>query len=340
MSDDVWQDEDEGASPSFFTVPAEIAGRIDKALAALAGDLSRSRVQSLIDDGAVTVNDVAVRASSLKVAAGDVIGVIVPPPVDATPQAEDIPLSIVYEDDDLLVIDKAAGMVVHPGAGNWSGTLVNALLHHCRDSLSGIGGVMRPGIVHRLDKDTSGLMIVAKNDRAHRGLSAQLADRSLSRGYHAFVWHSPTIIKGIVDLPIGRHPGNRLKMAVRPAKAAGAREAVTRYLREEDFAGYLSLLRCDLETGRTHQIRVHMQKEGYPLIGDPFYGLNPQEQAMLLKKAGIEGEEAGFVLNFPRQALHAAEIHFIHPVSDEEMIFSSVWPDDLQTLYNIIKTAR
>lgn len=332
--------EDDEAEAQVFTVPDGENGRLDKVLAGLAQDLSRSRLQALIDDGAVTVNDQPPAAASMKVKAGDVLSVLIPPPVDATPQAENIPLDIVYEDDDLLVINKAAGMVVHPGAGNWHGTLVNALLHHCRDSLSGIGGVMRPGIVHRLDKETSGLMIVAKNDRAHKGLSEQLADRSLSRTYHALVWRVPPIVKGKVDLPIGRHPTNRLKMAVRPSNAQGAREAVTHYVREESFEDIIALVRCDLETGRTHQIRVHMQQIGHPLLGDPFYGLPAQEQRAFLKKAGAEDDTIEDILNFPRQALHAAEIRFIHPVLDEEMGFSAEWPEDMQTLFSSIKSIK
>ncbi len=331
------EDEEDGEA-MIFKVPLEGGGRLDKVLAGLAEGLSRSRLQALIEEGAVMVNDVPPAAGSMKVKPGDLLSVLIPPLVDATPQAENIPLDIVYEDNDLLVINKAAGMVVHPGAGNWSGTLVNALLHHCRDSLSGIGGVMRPGIVHRLDKETSGLMIVAKNDKAHKGLSSQLADRTLSRSYHAIVWRVPNIVKGKVDLPIGRHPTNRLKMAIRPANAQGAREAITHYHREDSVRDVISLLRCDLETGRTHQIRVHMQQLGHPLIGDPFYGLPAQEQRGLLKRARAEDEVIEAVLAFPRQALHAAEIHFIHPGTDEEMSFEHDWPEDMQTLYSEIKT--
>jgi 23S rRNA pseudouridine1911/1915/1917 synthase len=320
------------------TVPDGEGGRLDKVLSSLIDDLSRARLQGLIDDGVVTLNDTPVRTASLKVKAGDVLGVTVPPPVDALPHPENIPLDIVYEDDDLLVINKPAGLVVHPGAGNWDGTLVNALLYHCKDSLSGIGGVARPGIVHRLDKETSGLMIVAKNDRAHKGLAAQLSDRTLSRRYQAFVWRVPNIIKDKVDAPIGRHPAHRLKMAVRPLKAAGAREAVTHYLREDNYGDAAALVTCDLETGRTHQIRVHMQHIGHPLLGDPLYGLPPQEQVSLLKKAGAGPEVITAVTGFPRQALHAAHIRFIHPVSGEEMGFSAPMPDDLQTLFSYLKS--
>ncbi len=331
-------DDDDSGDIRLLSVPPDAGGRLDKVLAALVDDLSRSRLQALIDEGAVEVNGAPPPGASFKVKPGDVLQLVVPPPVEAEPQPENIPLNIVYEDDHLLVINKPAGLVVHPGAGNWHGTLVNALLHHCKDSLSGIGGVLRPGIVHRLDKETSGLMIVAKNDRAHKGLSAQLSDKTLSRTYHAITWRVPMIKKSKVDAPIGRHPTSRLKMAVRPANAAGARAAVTHYQLEESIAGIISLMRCDLETGRTHQIRVHMQHAGYPLLGDPFYGLPAQEQRAYLKKAGAEEAVIQAVLDFPRQALHAAEIRFIHPILEEEMTFSCAWPEDLRSLFSLIKT--
>ena len=235
----------------------------------------------------------------------------------------------------MLVINKTVGMVVHPGAGNQNGTLVSALLYHCGDSLSGIGGVKRPGIVHRLDKDTSGLMVVAKNDRAHNGLAEQLVDRSLSRLYQALVWKEPTPIKGTINAPIGRDQKNRLKMSVR-SHAVG-REAITHYLREETFSGIASLVTCKLQTGRTHQIRVHMQHLGHPLLGDPLYGLPPQEQRSLMNRGGYEEEDRDFVMAFPRQALHAAGIQFIHPVSGEEMEFESDLPQDLQELLDLLR---
>jgi 23S rRNA pseudouridine1911/1915/1917 synthase len=235
----------------------------------------------------------------------------------------------------MLVINKAVGMVVHPGAGNQNGTLVSALLYHCGDSLSGISGVKRPGIVHRLDKDTSGLMVAAKNDRAHNGLAAQLLDRSLSRLYQALVWKEPTPIKGSVNAAIGRDQKNRLKMAVR-ARASG-REAITHYLREETFNGVAALVACRLETGRTHQIRVHMQHLGHPLIGDQLYGLPQQEQRSLLNRGGYEEDVREAILAFPRQALHAAGIHFIHPVTGEAMEFEADLPPDLQELLDRLR---
>ena len=282
------------------------------------GDVSRSRLKTLIVDGQVTLNGITCADASRKVAPGDEISLTIPEAVEALPQPENIPLDIVYEDDDMLVINKAVGMVVHPGVGNQNGTLVSALLYHCGDSLSGINGVKRPGIVHRLDKDTSGLMVAAKNDRAHNGLAAQLLDRSLSRLYQALVWKEPTPIKGSINAAIGRDQKNRLKMAVR-ARASG-REAITHYLREETFNGVASLVTCRLETGRTHQIRVHMQHLGHPLIGDQLYGLPQQEQRSLLNRGGYDEETRDAVLAFPRQALHAAGIHFIHPVTGEVTI--------------------
>lgn len=337
MTDSI-DDSEEAEDIITLVIPGGEGGRLDKVLAGLVPDISRARLQALIGEGAVHVNDALPPGSSFKVKPDDAVTIIVPPPVAADPQPEAIPLDIRHEDDDLLVINKAAGMVVHPGAGNGSGTLVNALLHHCKDTLSGIGGVMRPGIVHRLDKDTSGLLIVAKNDTAHRGLSAQLADRTLSRRYQAFVWKVPRVVKGTIDLPIGRHPAHRLKMAVRPKGAAGAREAVTHYLCEESWEPALALLRCDLQTGRTHQIRVHMLHAGHPLVGDPLYGLPRQEQEALLRKAGANEETASDITGFSRQALHAAEIRFTHPRSGADMAFSCPLPDDLQQLYNSIKS--
>ncbi|MFA5593621.1 MAG: RluA family pseudouridine synthase [Micavibrio sp.] len=314
---------------------AASGGRLDKVLADLAGDVSRTRLKALILDGQVRLNGKICINPSLKISAGDELSVVIPDAVEALPQPENIPLDIVYEDDDMLVINKAAGMVVHPGAGNVNGTMVSALLYHCGDTLSGIGGVKRPGIVHRLDKDTSGLMVVAKNDRAHNGLAAQLSDRSLSRVYTALVWKDPSPIKGTINAPIGRHLNNRLKMAVR-SHAAG-REAITHFLREESFGGgIVALVSCALETGRTHQIRVHMQHAGHPLLGDPLYGLPAQEQRALLNRGGYDEEAIAAVLAFPRQALHASSIRFIHPVTEEEMAFESPLAEDFQTLLDEI----
>lgn len=340
MTNPDWTDSEEDAdgSTQHFTVAAEDAGgRLDKVLASMAGEgVSRSRLKNLILEGQVTVNDSVCEDPSAKVSGGDVISLIIPEAVEALPQPENIPLDVVYEDGDMLVINKAAGMVVHPGAGNQNGTLVSALLYHCGDTLSGIGGVRRPGIVHRLDKETSGLMVVAKNDRAHQGLAAQLSDRSLSRLYQALVWKEPLPIKGTINAPIGRHQTSRIKMAVR-SRASG-REAITHYFREEVFGnGTASLVTCQLETGRTHQIRVHMQHTGHPLLGDPLYGLPPQEQRSLLNRGGYDEEAREAVLAFPRQALHAGGIEFIHPVTGEEMAFEADLPEDFMELLAVIQ---
>lgn len=328
-----FSESEEDGDASVLTV--ETGGRLDKVLADLVGDVSRSRLKNLIVDGQVTLNGITCADASRKVAPGDEISLTIPEAVEALPQPENIPLDIVYEDDDMLVINKAVGMVVHPGAGNQNGTLVSALLHHCGDSLSGINGVKRPGIVHRLDKDTSGLMVAAKNDRAHNGLAAQLLDRSLSRLYQALVWKEPTPIKGSINAAIGRDQKNRLKMAVR-ARASG-REAITHYLREETFNGVASMVACRLETGRTHQIRVHMQHLGHPLLGDQLYGLPQQEQRSLLNRGGYDEETRDAVLAFPRQALHAAGIHFIHPVTGDAMEFEADLPPDMQELLDRLR---
>ena len=310
-----------------FTVDADsVKQRADKFLSHVCDDLSRSRLQGLIADGCVSLNGKPLNSASIKVKEGDVFSLLMPDPVSAEPEAEDIPLDIVYEDDDVLVVNKQAGMVVHPGAGNWSGTLVNALLFHCGDSLSGIGGVVRPGIVHRLDKDTSGLMMVAKNDQAHQHLSEQLSDRSLSRIYHALVLDIPMPIKGVVDRPIGRHRNNRLKMSV---MSNALRDARTHYKMIENFRDALALVECKLETGRTHQIRVHMEDLGYPLIGDPLYG--PQQTSLIskMKKANYPNDIIREFIEFPRQALLAREISFLHPKTEEEMRFTCDMPDDI-----------
>lgn len=326
--------DDEGGETQSLTVPDELAGdRIDKALAFLYPSLSRSRLKALIEEGEVMVNDKPCTTASQKVLPGQVIAVNVPDPVEAIPQPENIPLDIVYEDESLLVINKQAGLVVHPGAGNWTGTLVNALLYHCGDTLSGIGGVLRPGIVHRLDKDTTGLMVVAKSDVAHRGLSAQLADRSLSRTYIAVAWKVAPM-KGVVDKPIARHAIQRQRMTIPPK---GGREARTHYQRLEVYRDVASGVQCELETGRTHQIRVHLSAIGHPLIGDTLYGLQENAQYSLLRKAGYEEDVQKAVVGFPRQALHAAAISFIHPVTEEEMGFESELPDDMTRLIEMLR---
>ncbi len=315
-----------------YEVPLEAVGqRADKFLSSVCQEFSRSRLQSLIADGHVLLNDAPLKTASFKVSEGEVFSVRVPEPEPSEPKAENIPLDIVYEDDDLVVINKAVGMVVHPGAGNWTGTLVNALLYHCGDSLSGIGGVLRPGIVHRLDKDTSGLMIAAKNDHAHHHLSEQLADRSLTRIYHALVIGVPLPIKGSVDRPIGRHRHNRLKMSV---MTNAPKDACTHYKVLEDFNGGCSLIECRLETGRTHQIRVHLEAIGHPLIGDVLYPVQQTKLKSMIKNAGYPDDLSSEMIDLKRQMLHAQTISFIHPRHKEVMEFSCDLPSDFS---NILK---
>ncbi len=308
-----------------ITVSATDAGaRIDSLLSTVAG-ISRSAAARLLSDGCVTCDGRPV-PKNYKVAAGDLITYEIPAPRETATAAEDIPLDIVYEDDDLLVINKPSGMVVHPAAGNESGTLVNALLHHCRGSLSGIGGELRPGIVHRIDKDTSGLLAVAKHDEAHRALAAQLEDHTMHRTYHALVLGGFTEDEGTVDLPIGRHPIDRKKMAV-IRDGGRSRHAVTHYRVLARYGGitYLSLR---LETGRTHQIRVHMAAKGHPLLGDAVYGGG---------RTPFEKKHAALLLG---QCLHAKELSFRHPRTDETVTFSSPLPPDFEKLLSILEAER
>lgn len=309
--------------------------RLDKALADHCADLSRARVQNLIDASHVRVNDQICTQASRKLKGGEQIAMHVPAPVAATPKPEDIPLDITYEDEHLLVINKPAGLVVHPGAGNQDGTLVNALLHHCGTSLSGIGGVMRPGIVHRLDKDTSGLMAVAKNDKAHQGLSDQLQERSLSRTYLTLVTSVPIPPLGAIDKPIGRHTHNRLKMSI---QLKTGRASKTHYKTVRNYNDAVSLVQCKLESGRTHQIRVHMEAIKHYVIGDPFYGAQPTLVKSLLGKGGYEDETIAQILDFPRQALHAHEIGFIHPITEERLSFTAEPPQDFQNLIKLLES--
>ena len=288
-----------------LTVPQEDAGkRIDSWLSEHIDGLTRSAVQNLLAEQAVNADGKSVK-KNYKLAGGEVLTVIMPELREVDLAAEDIPLDIVYEDGDVLVINKPKGLVVHPAAGHEDGTLVNALLHHCGDSLSGIGGEMRPGIVHRIDRDTSGLLIVAKNDFAHQSLSAQLADRSLSRVYEAVVHGGFRADSGTVNAPIGRHPVDRKRMAV---TEKNSRHAVTHWEVIERYAGFTHI-RCKLETGRTHQIRVHMAHIGHPLLGDMVYGAGKPEK-------GLEG-----------QCLHARTLKFIHPRTGEHMELTSPLPE-------------
>jgi 23S rRNA pseudouridine1911/1915/1917 synthase len=310
--------------------------RLDRVLAARseaeAWGLSRTRLQQLIRDGEVEIDGAGVRDPGAKTKAGAHVRVVVPPPQKSAIAGEDIPLSIVFEDRHLLVIDKPAGLVVHPGAGNRSGTLVNALLAHCKGELSGIGGVERPGIVHRLDKNTSGLLVVAKTDAAHRGLAKLFADRGRTlpflREYNALVWGSPDRAAGVIDAPLGRAAADREKMAVVPAERGRAARTHWRVLERYGPVAkpVLSLVACRLETGRTHQIRVHMAHIGRPIVGDMVYAMGFKSKA-----AQLPDEARDAVSHLRRQALHAALLAFDHPITGEALRFESPWPDDLKS---------
>ena len=309
-----------GASSIEAVIDGASAGlRLDKALAGIALDLSRERVKALILDKCVTTGDGAIVSDpARKVVSGDVFTITLPPPVEAQALPQDIPLSIVYEDEYLVIVDKPAGLVVHPAAGNLDGTLVNALLHHCRGQLSGIGGVARPGIVHRIDKDTSGLLVVAKTDKAHEGLAVQFKAHSIERLYAAIVAGRPAPPSGTVDTWIGRSDADRKKMAVQ--REGRGKHAVTHYVTKQALNG-ASLVECRLETGRTHQVRVHMAHLGHPLIGDPVYGRTKKGFKSILETLG-----------FDRQALHAKTLGFIHPIDRRALSFESRIPADMQEL--------
>ena len=328
-----------------FTVPEEdTAQRLDRFLAARLPEVSRSRLQSLIAEGRVRVNGATTTRASRKVTAGEVVELELPPPKPLELTPEDIPLDIVFEDEHLIVLNKPAGLVVHPAAGHESGTLVNALLHHVEKTggrLSGIGGVERPGIVHRLDKDTSGLLVIAKTEKAHKHLSEQFAthgrDGRLHRAYLALAWGAPRLPTGSIDAPIGRHPKDRTRMAVRHHDES-ARQAITHYEVLETFPAdaerpAASLLRCTLETGRTHQIRVHLAHIGHPVMGDPLYA---RTHAASANRLSPDARTALDKLN--RQALHAAELGFVHPVSGEHLHFSTPPPGDFQRLLDALRT--
>ena len=302
--------------------------RLDKALADAAPQESRARWQALIREGHVHINGQPVTQLSYKIKEGDTLTATLPPATPSTLDAEDIPLDILYEDAHLLVLNKPAGLTVHPGAGNWEGTLVNALLAHCKGSLSGIGGVERPGIIHRLDKETSGVMVVAKSDAAHRPLAEAFKDRDITRSYVALCYGVPVPGAGIIDAPLGRHPTHRTKMAV----VKDGREALTHYKVLETFGdNQAALVELHLQTGRTHQIRVHMAHKHHPLLGDPLYG-----RAHALKGATQPLTEA--LTNTKRQMLHAQELGFIHPITNEEIYCRADPPADFQALHNLLKS--
>ena len=304
------------------TIEAQVADtakgwRLDRALAEAVPTMSRERLKALISTGQVTGPDGLIRDPSKKLSGGGTYRVIVPDPTPAHNVPQDIPLVIAYEDEHLIVVDKPAGLVVHPAAGNLDGTLVNALLHHCEGSLSGIGGVARPGIVHRIDKDTSGLLVVAKTDRAHEGLARQFKAHSVDRRYQAIVSGRVLIGGGTVDAPLARSPHNRKKVAI----VASGKRAVTHWTLTKVLKD-AALVECRLETGRTHQVRVHMASIGHPLVGDPVYGkVRPSHRQMLE------------TIGFRRQALHAARLGFIHPIQSNALSFDSEMPDDMQELF-------
>jgi 23S rRNA pseudouridine1911/1915/1917 synthase len=322
--------------------PADLGARLDKVLTERIKDLSRAHVQTLIRAGHVTDSTHAsIKDGAYRVKPGDIFEVCVPEPAPAAPAPEQIDLNVVYEDRDLIVIDKPAHLVVHPAAGHATGTLVNALIAHCGASLSGIGGVRRPGIVHRLDKGTSGLLVVAKTDTAHRGLSEQFAahgaDGRMERAYLALIWGKPPRPRGTIDAPLTRSPVNRTKIAV--AKGATGRHAVTHYEVLKSFGtsatGAISLLRLRLETGRTHQIRVHLAHLGHPVVGDPVYGSGFRAKARTLPEPAQDA-----LRHLGRHALHAAELGFAHPVTGKKLRFTSALPNDIAGLLAALEPAH
>ncbi len=301
------------------------SARLDKALAEASG-LSRERVKTLMAEGAVTIDGKPSTNPSAKTKPGTAFTITVPPAAEPEAQPQDIPLDVVFEDNHLIVVNKPAGMVVHPAAGNPDGTLVNALLHQCKGELSGIGGVARPGIVHRIDKDTSGLLVAAKSTEAHEGLAKQFADHSIKRRYQAVCGGHPNPAAGTINARIGRSDKNRKKMAILPDDSPRGKHAVTHY-KTINKLNDCSLIECQLETGRTHQIRVHLASIGHPLLGDPAYGRTPSKLRAVLRELG-----------FARQALHAASLGFDHPVTGQFAEFDSELPADMREL--IDETAR
>lgn len=309
------------------TSPDHAGQRLDRVLATALTTLSRSRIQALIQSGQLMIDGEPATSASQKIKSGQKLSLNIPPPIDPTPRGQDIPLEVIYEDEFLIVINKPAGLVVHPAPGSPDGTLVNALIHHCGDSLSGIGGVRRPGIVHRIDKDTSGLLVVAKCDQAHTGLAEQFARHTIERVYNAVVWGAPIPPMGRIEGDIGRHPTNRQKMAI---VKNGGKHAITHYKTLKKFgagdAPAAALVECRLETGRTHQIRVHMTSLGHPLLGDAVYG-RPTRHGR-----GLTADDKATLQTFPRQALHATVIGFIHPLTGQTLKFEVGYPNDIQEL--------
>lgn len=302
--------------------------RLDKFLVKCFPEISRSQIQRNIDDGNVTCDEIIMGNCSYKVKEGESFTLSVSEAVDADPEPQDIDLPILYQDDDIAVVNKPAGMVVHPAPGAWDNTMVNALLFHC-NNLSGIGGVKRPGIVHRIDKETSGILVVAKNDNAHKFLSEQFAEHSIERTYYAVCFGVPNSMKGIIEGDIGRSPYDRKKMAI---VSKGGKRAVTHYQVVENFANEASLIKCNLETGRTHQIRVHLSSLGHNLLGDKLY-----VKSKKISNKNISENIKNFANNFSRQALHAKSLGFIHPKTKEKMFFEAEIPEDMQQLINVLR---
>ena len=305
--------------------------RIDKFLNECFADISRSQAQKLIEAGRVLCDEVTIADNAYKIKEGEAFTVSLPDPIEAIPQPEEIDLDIVYQDEDIVVVNKPAGMVVHPAAGAWNGTLVNALLFWCKD-LSGVGGVIRPGIVHRIDKETSGLLVVAKNDNAHRSLCEQFAEHSIERTYYAFCFGAPNPLNGMIEGDIGRNPYDRKKMAI---VQHNGKRAVTHYQTVENYGGLAAKVKCNLETGRTHQIRVHMSSQGNNLIGDKLY-----VKAKKITDKKVDDDIKKYINEFPRQALHAQSLGFIHPRSGEKILFESKLPQDLQQLQEILQKLK
>lgn len=334
-------------SPELLTAEAadsDAGTRLDRFLSEQFELLSRSRAKALVKAGAASMNGVQITDPRAAITAGAVYTLEMPPAAPATPEPEDIPLEILFEDADLIIVNKPAGMAVHPAPGSWQGTLVNALLHHCNGELPGIGGVERPGIVHRLDKNTTGVMVAAKTEAAHAGLSALFAAHDIERVYLAATRGAPRPLVGTVDAAIARSTNDRKKMAVvRNPESGAGRRAVTHYKAAETFglrdkgAGVpaAALMECRLETGRTHQIRVHMGHIGAPLIGDPVYGKNRGISAYGTGEAFIEATTAA--RKFPRQALHAAVLGFVHPVTGEDLRFEAPLPEDMSALVEALR---
>ena len=302
--------------------------RIDKFLSECFPEVSRSQIQKLIAMGNVVCDDVTVGDNSYKIKEGESFVLTMPEAVPAEPMPQNLDLPILYQDEDIVVVNKPAGMVVHPAAGAPDKTMVNALLYHCKD-LSGIGGVKRPGIVHRIDKETSGILVVAKNDNAHKFLCEQFAEHTIERTYYAVVFGCPQPINGTIIGDIGRSPYDRKKMAI---VTKGGKHAVTHYKVIENFKNVASLVKCNLETGRTHQIRVHMSKNGHNLLGDKVY-----VKAKKIVDKTIDVEIKNFLNNFTRQALHAQSLGFVHPKTKEKMFFEAPMPDDMALLIEILR---